>query len=83
VLLPSRSMMAATTFALERFRFWQNLLSSDRVRDNVLCHHRYPVFTVFFSYLLWKGRGRVLDLNGIVPGQAMCGSQLLRNEPGS
>jgi len=31
--------------------------------------HRYPVFTVFFSYLLWKGRGRVLDLNGIVPGQ--------------
>jgi peptidoglycan/xylan/chitin deacetylase (PgdA/CDA1 family) len=30
--------------------------------------HRYPVFNVFFSYLLWKGRKRMLDLEGIIPG---------------
>jgi hypothetical protein len=30
--------------------------------------HRYPVFSLFFSYLLWKGRGKTVDLSGIVPG---------------
>lgn len=30
--------------------------------------NRYPVFNVFFSYLLWKGRGKIVDLSGIVPG---------------
>ena len=28
----------------------------------------YPVFDVFFSYLLWKGRDTVADLTEIVPG---------------
>ena len=30
--------------------------------------NRYPVFNVFFSYLLWKGRDRTVDLSEIVPG---------------
>jgi peptidoglycan/xylan/chitin deacetylase (PgdA/CDA1 family) len=30
--------------------------------------HRYPVFNLFFSYLLWKGRGKTIDLSTIVPG---------------
>ena len=30
--------------------------------------NRYPVFNVFFSYLLWKGRDKTVDLSGIVPG---------------
>lgn len=30
--------------------------------------HRYPVFNMFFPYLLWKGRGKSVDLTGIVPG---------------
>ena len=29
---------------------------------------RYPVFNIFFSYLLWKGRGKTVDLSDIVPG---------------
>jgi peptidoglycan/xylan/chitin deacetylase (PgdA/CDA1 family) len=30
--------------------------------------NRYPVFNVFFSYLLWKGRNRTVNLSGLVPG---------------
>src|SRR5665213_850642 len=30
--------------------------------------NRYPVFNVFFSYLLWKGRDKTVDLGGIFPG---------------
>lgn len=30
--------------------------------------HRYPVFRVLFSYLLWKGRDRTISLAGIIPG---------------
>jgi peptidoglycan/xylan/chitin deacetylase (PgdA/CDA1 family) len=30
--------------------------------------NRYPVFNVFYSYLLWKGRSRTADLRGVVPG---------------
>ena len=30
--------------------------------------NRYPVFNVLFSYLLWKGRDKTIDLSAIVPG---------------
>jgi peptidoglycan/xylan/chitin deacetylase (PgdA/CDA1 family) len=30
--------------------------------------NRYPVFNVFFSYLLWKGRDKTVDLGAIIPG---------------
>jgi peptidoglycan/xylan/chitin deacetylase (PgdA/CDA1 family) len=29
--------------------------------------NRFPVFNVLFSYLLWKGRGRTIDLTGVLP----------------
>jgi peptidoglycan/xylan/chitin deacetylase (PgdA/CDA1 family) len=35
--------------------------------------HRYPVFNVFFSYLLWKGRGKTLNLDGMLPGHRRAG----------
>jgi peptidoglycan/xylan/chitin deacetylase (PgdA/CDA1 family) len=31
--------------------------------------HRYPIFNVLFSYLLWKGRQKTLNLCGLVPGE--------------
>ena len=31
--------------------------------------NRYPVFNSF-SYLLWKGRGKTVDLTGVAPGSA-------------
>src|SRR5215218_8114943 len=33
-------------------------------------NYNRPVFDVMCSYLLWKGRGRVLDVNGFMNGRA-------------
>ncbi len=30
--------------------------------------NRYPVFNLFFSYLLWKGKDNTVNLSGIIPG---------------
>jgi peptidoglycan/xylan/chitin deacetylase (PgdA/CDA1 family) len=34
------------------------------------CNYNRPVFDTMCSYLLWKGRGRVLDVNGLMNGTA-------------
>lgn len=41
-------------------------------------NYNRPVFDVMCSYLLWKGRGRMLDVNGLLNGVA---SLDLRSEP--
>lgn len=32
------------------------------------CNYNRPVFDTMCSYLLWKGRGRVVDVNGLING---------------